>query len=246
LVIRPVAQLPENQILSKQVNEIVLTYNPSNMKTKITILLLLVVTYSFGQELPDLKAYSKDIGFNTNFLLNGIINSSGNPFDLMLKKQKTSNKAVRYGIQLFTDITTSTYQSSGYYQQRDYYSFSVSIGKEKQLQLSKKWIFYYGGDVAPFYQYYKEGQYSSGQLDYETLNKEVGLRVSPFIGIRFQILDRLYVSTEALLRLSYGRKETYWKSYDDTNTVTSETSQSFNNVVLGAFPASGVSIFYRF
>lgn len=216
------------------------------MKTKLTILLLLVGTYSIGQELPDLKAYSKDIGFNTNFLLNGIINSSGSPFDLMLKKQKTSNKALRYGIQLYADITTNTYQASYYYQERDYYSFSLSIGKEKQLQLNKKWIFYFGGDVAPFYQSYKDGQYSTGQLDYENLNQEVGLRVSPFLGIRFQILDRLYVSTEALLRLSYGRKETYWKSYDDTNTLTSETSQSFNNVVLRALPATGVSIFYRF
>ncbi|MEQ1587027.1 MAG: hypothetical protein ABL895_14165 [Cyclobacteriaceae bacterium] len=116
------------------------------MKTKLTFLLIFVCVYSFGQDLPDLKAYSKDIGFNTNFLLNEIINSSGSPFDLMLKKQKTSNTALRYGIELFADVATNTYQASNYYQQRDYYSFSLSIGKEKQVQLNKKWIFYYGGD----------------------------------------------------------------------------------------------------
>ena len=70
--------------------------------------------------------------------------------------------------------------------------------------------------------------------------------MSPFLGIRFQILDRLYVATEALLRLSYGRKESYWKSYDDTNTVTSESSKGFNNLEILALPATGVSIFYRF
>lgn len=216
------------------------------MKTKLTILLLIVGTYSFSQELPDLKAYSKDIGFNTNFLLNGIINSSGSPFDLMLKKQKTSNQAIRYGIQLYTDITTYTYQASNYYQQRDYYSFSFSIGKEKQHQINKKWIFYYGGDLAPFYQYSKDSYYSSNQLNNENLNNEVGLSLAPFLGIRFQVNDRLYIATEAKLLLSYSRKETSWKNYDNANNVTTENSQGFNNLRLLALPATGVSIFYRF
>lgn len=216
------------------------------MKTKLTFLFALVFSYSYSQELPDLKAYSKDIGFNTNFLFNGIINSYGSPFDLMLKKQKTSNTALRYGIELFTDVTTNTYLSSNSYQQNDYYSFSLSIGKEKQIQINKKWIFYYGGDLAPFYRYYKDRYYYANQLDNESLNKEIGLRVSSFLGMRFQINERLYVATEALLRLSYSRKDTSWKTYDDTNTITSESSQSFNNLLLRALPATGVSIFYRF
>ncbi len=216
------------------------------MKTKITILLLLFSGYLFGQDLPDLKTYSRDIGFNTNFLLNGIINSYGSPFDLMLKKQKSSNTAIRYGVELFTDITATSYQSSSSYQERDYYSFSLSIGKEKQHQINKRWIFYYGGDVAPFYLFYKDSYYSYSQLYNDNLNKEVGLRISPFLGIRFQINDRLYVATEAVLRLSYSRKETYWRSYDNTNTITSESSQNFNNIKLQALPATGISVFYRF
>ncbi len=216
------------------------------MKTIITFLLLLVATYSFSQELPDLKAYSKDIGFNTNFLLNGVLNSYGSPFDIMLKKQKTSNSALRFGLLMFTDLRTNTYQSSSSYQQNDYYSFSLSVGKEKQHQINKRWIFYYGGDVAPFYQYYKDSYYYTNQLNNENLNNEVGLRLSPFLGIRFQINDRLYVATEAKLQVSYSRKETSWKSYDPANNVFNETSQGFNNVRLLALPATGVSIFYRF
>ncbi len=215
------------------------------MKTKLAFLLILVSGYSFSQDLPDLKAYSKDIGFNTNFILNGIINSSGSPFDIMLKKQKTSNTAIRYGTSFYVNLSTNTNTGSNSFYQTNSYSLSVSIGKEKQNQLSKKWIFYYGGDLAPFYNSYELNYYNSGQIQSNNNNNDFGLRLSPFLGIRFQITDRLYVGTEALLRLSFSRNEAGWKSYNNA-TVTAESSNSFNNLRFHALPANGIFIFYRF
>ncbi len=215
------------------------------MKTKLAFLLMLVSGYSFSQDLPDLKAYSKDIGFNTNFILNGIINSSGSPFDIMFKKQKTSNTAIRYGTDIYANLTTNTNNGSSSYYQYNNYSLSISVGKEKQNQLSKKWIFYYGGDLAPFYRYYEMSYYNLGQIQNKTNDKDFGLRVSPFLGIRFQITDRLYIGTEALLTLSYSIQETGWKSYNNA-TVTTESNNSFNNLRFHALPANGFFIFYRF
>jgi len=216
------------------------------MKTKLAFLLLLVSGYCLAQELPDLKAYSKDIGFNTSFLLNGVLNASGSPFDIMLKKQKSSHHANRYGIELYTDISTNVYGGSSVYYQNDNYSLSISFGKEKQHQLSKRWIFYYGGDVAPFYNFSAQDYYSYNILQNKNDEQNFGLRLSPFLGIRFQINDRLYVATEALLRVSYSRKEINSKSYDSNGIVNNESSKSFNNFRLQALPATGISIFYRF
>jgi hypothetical protein len=216
------------------------------MKSIISVLLCLLAITLYSQDLPDLKAYSKDIGFNTNFLFDGIFNTTGSPFDLMLKKQKMSHLANRFGLSLYANISTNTRNGSGYNYKYDNYSLSLSFGKEKQNQLSKRWIFYYGADLAPFYLHYKNGFYYDNQLQNESTNEEIGLQVSPFLGIRFQINDRLYVATEAIFRLAYSLNKTSSKSYDNTNMLINEASQKFNNVDVQALPARGISIFYRF
>jgi len=214
------------------------------MKTIITIIFVSIFSIGYSQELPDLKAYSKDIGFNTNFLLNGFINSSGNPFAVMLKKQKTSNSAIRYGISLNADISTNASGGISYYK-NDNYGISLSIGKENQTQLTKKWIFYFGGDLAPFYQFYQQQYYQLNDLQNEVKNNEIGLRISPFLGIRFQINERLYVGTEALLRFSYSRKESSYR-YNNGGGTFSESNHNSNNLGIQALPATGIFIFYRF
>jgi hypothetical protein len=216
------------------------------MKKILTIILIGSYAASYCQELPDLKAYSRDIGFNTSIILSGLVNSSGSPFDLMVKKQKNSNTANRFGISLFADIATNTFIGTSSYNQNDNYSLSITVGKEKQNQISKKWIFYYGGDLVPFYQYYSQEYNSLGQIQYDNLTKDYGLRISPFLGIRFQINNRLYAATEGLLRISYSRKNTSWTSYDFSGIPNSESSNNFNNFRMQALPASGVFIFYRF
>jgi hypothetical protein len=216
-----------------------------NMKKFLAIIFLGAYTSSYCQELPDLKAYSKDIGFNTSIILNGLLNSASGPFDVMLKKQKNSNTAIRFGASLNLNIATDAYNGINYYYQNDYYSISVSLGKEKQKQISKKWIFYYGGDLAPFYEYYNQEYHNSGQIQNNS-NSDIGLRISPFIGIRFQIHERLYLATEALLSIAYSRKEVSSKSVDNAGITYSESSNNFNNFRMQALPASGVFVFYRF
>jgi hypothetical protein len=121
------------------------------MKKYLFILLCLVfLNKTFAQQLPDLNAYSTDIGFNTNILLNGILSSSSSPFDIMLKKQK-NNSAIRWGASLYVVKNFNPNVNNSNYDLREDYSFSISVGKEIQKQLSKHWIFYYGGTIAPNY-----------------------------------------------------------------------------------------------
>jgi hypothetical protein len=216
------------------------------MKNLMLMLFCLVSITLFSQELPDLKAYRHDIGFNTSILVNGIINSNQGPFDFMYKVQKSSNTAIRLGASIYGSVGTDFYSNSTNYQKRENWAFNISFGKEKQQQLSKRWIFHYGMDLRAYYSNYNTDSYSDANL-YNTTNFETwGGGVAPFLGIRFQILEKLYVATEASLRIAYGREANSWTNYDSNNTVTSSNSDSFNNLKLYAQPAAGIFIFYRF
>lgn len=216
------------------------------MKSIYTFLLITFGTCAMAQELPDLKAYRHDIGFNTSILVNGIINSNQGPFDFMYKVQKSSNTALRLGASIYGSVGTDYYSSSSNYQKRENWAFNLSIGKEKQQQLSKRWIFHYGMDLKAYYTNFQADAYSGGNLNNATSYETWGGGVAPFLGIRFQILEKLYVATEASLRIAYGREANSWTNYDSNNTVISSDSDSFNNLKLYAQPAAGVFIFYRF
>jgi hypothetical protein len=69
------------------------------MKTRIAFLagLMLSGILSFAQE-TELPAYSRDIGFNTTFIFEGIFNSETTSFTLMYKKYVFESKSNRFGI----------------------------------------------------------------------------------------------------------------------------------------------------
>lgn len=232
------------------------------MKKLFLILLMTAITVaSFCQDLPDLKAYQTDIGFNTNFIFSGIFNSggNGNPFDLMLKKQKTVNTSLRFG----TSISVNTSNDLSYYQQNynQYanYNFSISLGKEFQKQINKHWIFYYGVDIAPFIAFTQREYYAqesnTPNLEYylqsSNSTNTYGLKVIPFLGIRFNINERLYVATQTNLFISLTRKAATQKSLDNDNSSPGNynyysNQKNFNEGTVNITPASGIFFFYRF
>ena len=230
-------------------------------KILLTILTTAAITSCFCQDLPDLKAYRSDIGFNTNFVFSGIFNSgtTGNPFDVMLKKQKNANNALRFG----TSLSVNNYNDLSYspqnYNQYSNYNFSISLGKEFQKQINKRWIFYYGTDIAPFVLFYKTENYIQEPntlnlepyLLYSNSSNSYGLRVIPFLGIRFNINERLYVATQTNLFISLNRKTVTQKSIDNSNSSPGNynyysSQKIFNEGTVNITPASGIFIFYRF
>ena len=69
----------------------------------------------------------RDIGFNTTFILQGILQSDQTPFSLMLKKYVAEDKAVRIGID-----DTNGYTGSTAYFNTSAGTLSLAIGKEYQ------------------------------------------------------------------------------------------------------------------
>lgn len=215
------------------------------MKSIITLSLFLIYLSAASQDLPDLKGYKNDIGFNTTFLLNGIISSNSSPFDLMYKIQKSSNQAIRLGASVNIN-TQMSHSSSSYYQTTDYYDFQATIGKEWQKQISKLWIFYFGGDLGATYNKYDYAYYNGTTISNESNSTSFGGLAAPFLGIRFQINERLYLATEASLRMMYAKKNTEWRSYDSQGVPVSESQADFNELNFNARPASGIFVYYRF
>ncbi len=221
--------------------------------------MIVTITSCFCQELPDLKKYNKDIGFNTNILLSGILYSGGSPFDLMLKKQKASNTAFRFGISIYAAASNdvNVYNQQGYNQYSNY-NLSISVGKEIQKQINKRWIFYYGTDLAPFINFNQRKNYSQNNppnQSYYLFNQNntitYGLRLIPFLGIRFDINERLYIATQINLICSFNRKEASQKLVDansisSNNYIYNSSTRSFNEGSLNLNPASGIFFFYRF
>lgn len=216
------------------------------MRPIITLSLFLVYLSASSQELPDLKAFKHDIGFNTTFLLNGIVSASTSPFDLMYKIQKSSSQAIRLGASVYVNTFTNTYSSISNYQISKNYDFQATFGKEWQKQITRLWIFYYGGDLGVTYNNYQSDYYNNSVASNESQSVSFGGLAAPFLGIRFQINERLYLATEASLRMMYTRKNADWKVYNYEGVLIDESQADFNELNFTARPASGIFVYYRF
>jgi hypothetical protein len=221
----------------------VATLNPIVMKNFIgPFLLLLFVHCLQAQDVP--VSYQNDIGFNTTFALQGVFNSNQTPFSLMYKRYKAEKKALRLGMDTYVNInkTDSKTSTSSF---TDYSSGYVGMvaGMELQNQIDKRWVWYYGGDFVPFFSFTNQYSFSNGELFWEEQYKEFGLGLRPFLGIRFDISPRLYLSAEANVLLSYARTKSYASNVNDP--IPSRDIEGAH-IVFTASPASGLFLYYRF
>ena len=208
--------------------------------------LLMGLSYCFvaAQENPELK-FKHDAGFNTSFILQGIFNSSQTPFSFMYKAYKKQHKATRYGLDIALNLDDNDPESSGsYYTNSSLVNVALTFGKEAQIPIAaSRWIWYVGGDLIPFYQLSRSDTYQFNEkyLEYEYSSYGIGLR--PFVGIRFDINERLYLSAEASVRLAYRHQSSFQKLTSQTDPVQDTEG---NNVSFSLQPATGIFIFYRF
>src|SRR5688500_1460394 len=214
------------------------------MKTRIITLAILMLSgiYTFAQESP-LPSYSRDLGFNTAFIFEGIFNSETTPFTLMYKKYVSENKANRFGIDLSMSMNNADSHGSSSYSETSYLSLRLNIGREIQKAITEKWIWFYGGDLVPFYSYYDNDNYQNELLYSNDESSSLGLTLRPFLAIRYNITPRLYLSAEASLNLSYTLTDQI-QELPQSNQVTRDLKTS--NFTFDARAANGLFLFYRF
>lgn len=204
----------------------------------------LLVTCLHAQDATVPETYKNDIGFNTTFALQGVFTSEQTPFSLMYKNYKAENKAWRLGIDTYVDLnkTDSKTSTSNFIDNSSGY-IGLVAGMERQNKIGKGWVWYYGGDFVPYYSFIDQNQFANGELFWENERKEFGLGFRPFLGIRFDISPRLYLSAEANIILSYSRVKNYSANVNDIVPYNDTEGTHF---VFSANPASGLFLYYRF
>jgi hypothetical protein len=202
--------------------------------------LLFISMAAFAQE--DQISFTRDIGFNTNFIFRGIFETDQTPFSLMYKKYQSDDKAVRLGLSVSAQLS-NTSGDAGNYNNTSSIGLSFSWGKEFQKKLSNHWTWYFGYDVIPSVSYHAINYYNSGDKVQQYRTSGIGVSGRPFLGIRFDINQRLYVAAEASASLSYSYNSMKVTAYNPENVLQDTDT---NNLGLRMNGASGIFIFYRF
>lgn len=205
----------------------------------------------------ELLFLTKEFGFSTQIILNGIFNSSNGPFELSYKKLK-SGKWIRYGLRLEANKNVNEdyhyyyyYHYNDYDYEKQYLHFVPSIGFEKRKKLAPDWKLFYGAD-AMLYATIVTNQWKSRFPSIQPnpyLGTEkyfsAGLGIRPFVGISYSISPRLYVATEASGNISttFG-KHFSERSQPDGQVLKAESTVW--NANLSLRPASAIFVYYRF
>jgi hypothetical protein len=214
-----------------------------NIKILLLTLLNTLIISAFAQDNKSVDDYKRDVGFNTAFILQGVFNSNSTPFSLMYKKYTTRKQVWRFGTNLNVSINRDNYiNSTSFNPNNSFVYVSVSLGKEFQKRITTKWVWYYGGDLIPSFANNESTSYQNDNLFYQSNYKSYGISARPFLGIRFDINPRLYLSAEANLSLGYSKSKSRQEYFNPDNIVEGST----NNYSLRASPASGLFLFYRF
>ncbi len=212
--------------------------------TLCSIALSTLTFIATAQTSPEEKEYSNDVGFNTTFLLEGIINSGQTPFTLMYKKYKDNNNPLRLGVRINANLTNTKENSPSNFANQSSFSFSGVVGKEFQKEINRNWIWYYGGDLIPSFIFSKLEYSNNNGYNQTTIDNRLGIGIMPFLGVRFNINSKLYLSTEFSFGPSYSytwtkREEGYPGNISNTDLEVGRFNFSMN-------PAYGLFLYYRF
>lgn len=219
------------------------------MKTRLLVLAFVLAVISLQAQEKSNSAsssYTRDFGFNTYFILQGLFQSQQAPFSVMYKKYTSERAAFRLGFSGSfssnnSDVNVAPPNQS--YYDNSAASIELTVGREFQNELGGKWMWYYGLDLLPTYSFNNSIGYSGTQKINMNKNSAYGFGVKPFLGIRYNINPRLYISAEASAQLMYLISKNLQKNYSPEQTIRDATA---NNVTFDLRPASGLFIFYRF
>jgi hypothetical protein len=164
----------------------------------------------------------------------------------MYKKYSAEDRAIRIGLDLGLNLDNdhSNGAASSYHNDNSFVEISVSIGKELQRPISTtRWVWFYGGDIVPFYQSRINNEFYDNNMDYSNDYQSIGIGLRPFLGIRFNINQKLYLSVETSLNLKYAYSKQLYKRYNPDEIIRDTEG---DNISLNVSPASGLFLYYKF
>ena len=200
---------------------------------QLVLALSLLAIAASGQEVPVVR--KNDAGFSTQFF-----NNPQPPFLLMYKRMVAPAVALRVGMAISISNRRTNAQDNTSYNTFVNSFIAPSLGLEWQRSFGKIFTFYFGADFRYSVNSYESKAYLGNTLTSQYLQDGKSFTLSPLLGLRYNIIDQLYVATEVNLNLGYS---------ESTNTnigpgVNAVSKTYEYQAVLS--PAVGLFFFYRF
>ena len=188
-------------------------------KASLIILISLITLSLLSQEVDiDKDRFKNEIGidvtdfFQQYFSLNqNTLIGNNDPIFILNYKRYFSKGSLRFalgGRYYYEDLLPPASEDSNTYSFKSFY-FNFRIGWEAHKRVNNKWQISYGSDLRLSHltsendmQYYSN-VFASGSND-----KVLVLGVCPFLGIKYKLTNRIYLSTEASFSLVYEETKT--------------------------------------
>ncbi len=204
--------------------------------TPSLVLALALLTFSaYGQDEP--KSRKNDVGFSARFF-----NNPASPYLLMYKRQVAPALALRFGIALSISSQRSNAQDNTSYNKFTTSSIAPSLGLEWQKSLAKNFTFYAGTDFRYAVNSNKSEDFANNVLVNQSFGDNKTYTISPFLGLRYNIIEQLYVATEVNLNVAYSETTNTNKNIPAGTTAINK-SYTYSAILQ---PAVGLFFFYRF
>ena len=201
----------------------------------IVLALLLLAIGASGQEEPVVR--KNDVGFSTQFF-----NNSQPPYLLMYKRMVAPAMALRVGMAVsITTQRTNPQDNNTNYSTLTNSSFAPSLGLEWQKSFAKNFTLYFGADFRYSVYSNKSEIFTSNILVRQIFQDSKYYILSPLLGLRYNIIDQLYVATEVNLNLGYF--ESTYTNTDIPGSTAVNKSYGYQAILQ---PAVGLFFFYRF
>lgn len=167
---------------------------------RILVFLLIGITASAQEELPDFKRHEVGIGFSfiNNFLpLDNDIGRTS-PYRVYYNSYKSENVFTRHAFNLNLVFRSQDEETRDDIEKLNFVDIDYKIGIGKEHEVYRGFEIAYGWDILLDFLY---SDLSLEQVDNNitTTNtqKQFGLGVGPFVGLRYNITDRVSLFTEA-------------------------------------------------
>ncbi len=190
----------------------------SNMKVKAIIIsivtsLLFVITINAQESYTD-KKHEINLGFFN------IFNLTESPGLGIGYKYHLKKGAIRLNSSF--NISNTDYESNNYLSTISYNKYKIKTGYELHQNINK-FQFFYGSDIS----YNAENEKTENSSDYFIEEKTKGYGVSPFVGLKFFINQRVSISSETNVSILFSEsKQKITIINSSTQTIENSTSQT--------------------
>jgi hypothetical protein len=203
-------------------------------KQNLLILFLFLTMPTLAQEQQPRK---NDFGFSTRFF-----NSPATPFIIMYKRTIAKGVALRGGLNLtYTSTRNNLIDNTGYTDVTTY-TIAPSVGAEWQKQIANRLILYYGADIRLSLGTTRTEDHTGNVFLTVTTNDSNITTFAPLFGVRFALMDRLYVATETNFNFNWT-STTSQRNTLATGVINTSSTRVFNMLLQ---PGIGLYLFYQF